>query len=154
MLHLSAKRLLHEELERLRKEAIASFDRMLAALIEAIQLPLAGPASETTYSSFFARLMLEIFQNDIRLPLSSEDAGWGTINRFYSHCKKMYPGWASKQTFYHRMNESLYYLLEHGIAQERPIMKRLGMGRAEYEYRVNPNHPDIKNLASSPDSNP
>jgi len=154
MLHLSAKKLLQEELERLRKEAIASFDRMLAALIEAIQLPLASPVSETTHSSFFARLMLEVFKNDLRLPLSAEYAGWGTINRFYSHCKKMYPRWASKQTFYHRMNESLYHLLEHGIVQKRPIKRRLGMGRGEYEYRVNPNHPDIKNLASSPDSNP
>ena len=145
---------LREDLERLRRDAIVSLDRVLAEIIQAIQLPPVRPAPESSHSSFFARLMFEVFKNDLRLLLSSEYAGWGTINRFYSHCKKVYPRWASKQTFYHRMNESLYHLLEHGIVQKRPIKRRLGMGRAEYEYRVNPNHPDIKNLASSPDSNP
>jgi hypothetical protein len=136
------------ELEQLRKETIASFDRMLTALILAVKIPQVVPAQETAHGDFFIRLMTDVFENDERLHVRSEGMGWKTINGFHRHCNTVQPGWASRQTFYDRMNACLQYLLAQGIIEKRPAPKRHGKGRAEYEYRINPDHPYVRSLKS------
>jgi hypothetical protein len=141
-----------QELDELRKETTRSLDRILAALIQAIHaLPLpVPPTTEATHMSFFRQLMAEVYRTDLLSHVPLQDAGWGTINRFCRYCREAHPSWASKDTFYSRLKTCLPYLLSERIVHRRPVKRRLGMGRARYEYRINPDHLDPMRPAISP----
>jgi len=127
-----------DELEQLKREAIDALEHLIAAMIErSIQVAPAAPANTDTVN-LVRGIMTDVFANDLRSHLHPEDTGWRTIHQFYRTCNKVRPGWASKQTFYHRVKPILVLLSEEGIVQKRPIKKRLGKGRAQYEFRINP----------------
>ena len=136
-----------EQLNQLKSDAIVSLDRFLTAVVELLIRPplatVAQPAQKEALD-FLKGLMIQVLGKDLHLQVPTQDAGWRTIHRFYEYCNRSYPRWASKQTFYHRMNASLTYLLMCNVAEKRPINRHLRKGRAKYEFRVNPNHPDIK----------
>lgn len=130
------------ELEKLRMDATSSFDRILAALIAVVQVASPLPKMESDHVSFVSRLMAEVFNDDVKS--HKKDPGWRTINGFYVYCHDVYPNWASKDTFYKRMNECLLYLLSEGIVERRNARRRHGIGRAEFEYRISPDNAQTK----------
>ena len=137
------------ELEQLCNEALDSLHRILVALIEAVETRDLVHPSEESHVRFLAQLMFEFFNEDLASHLLRKDAGWSTIHRFFSHCKKAHPRWASKDTFYKRMNTCLPYLLSETIIEQRPARKRLGISRARFEFRINADHPYAKGLMNT-----
>lgn len=133
-----------KRLEQLKQEAICGLDRFLTAVVDSLQVPSVTSTPEREVVNFLKGLMIQVFENDLRFGVVQNNAGWGTIHRFWNHCNKMHPGWASKDTFYGRMSRCLPFMLSQEIVQQRAPRRRHGMGRAKKEFRIDPNHPDVK----------
>jgi len=146
-----------QDLELLKKEAIRGLDRYFGALNDSIELRRPfheDHSAKNGTANFLKELMIQVLKVDIESGKPLSEAGWRTTHGFYRQCDVAHPGWASKDTFYNRMNSCLPYLLSEKIVDRRPVKPRHGVGRAEYEHRINPGHPSVRRVLQSIDSGP